>query len=100
MKTPVHLLRGRSLLWQDFIEQAFSRWAAVSGLTFEEVPDASGPSSAADIRIGWGDFGVTASTIGETYLRYDREAILPDVIVRLENPGERPLVLNPLGEPI
>jgi hypothetical protein len=87
-------------VWQHLIEQAFSRWAAVSGLTFEEVPDATSPASAADIRIGWGDFGVTASTIGETYLRYDSGAILPDVIVRLENPGERPLVLSPLGEPI
>ena len=46
--------------WQHLVEQAFSRWAAVSGLSFEEIPDATGPASAADIRIGWGDFGVTA----------------------------------------
>jgi predicted Zn-dependent protease len=87
-----------SVVWQHLIEQAFARWAAVSGLTFEEVPDATGPASAADIRIGWGNFGATASVIGETSLRYDAGAILPDVIVRFENPGERPLIVSPSGE--
>ncbi len=43
-----------SVVWQHFVEQAFARWAAVSGLAFEEVPDATGHASAADIRIGWG----------------------------------------------
>ncbi|TDH60016.1 matrixin family metalloprotease [Dankookia rubra] len=84
--------------WQHLFEQAFSRWAAVSGLSFEEVPDATDPASAADIRIGWGDFGVTAGTIGEASIRYIKDIIQPDVIVRLENPEERPLVLNSLGE--
>ena len=87
-------------VWQQLIEQAFSRWAAVSGLIFEKVPDSASPASAADIRIGWGDFGSTANTIGETYLRYDGDAILPNVIVRLENPDERPLTAAPSGEHI
>jgi hypothetical protein len=88
------------VVWQRLVEQAFSRWSEVSGLTFDEVADSDGRESSADIRIGWGDFGATAGKIGETFLHYDAGEILPDVIVRLENPGERPLVLNQFGEPV
>src|SRR4051794_2676139 len=83
--------------WRSAIEQAFSRWSAISGLTFEQVPDASQSSQVADIRIGWGSFGASASTIGETSLSYWNGAILPDVIVRLEDPEERPLTLSTSG---
>src|SRR3954465_326691 len=58
--------RSIEVEWQHVIEQAFARWAAVSGLTFEEVADAPDHSHAADIRIAWGEFGATATTIGLT----------------------------------
>ncbi len=80
------------------IEQAFSQWATVSGLTFEKVVDTADPTQAADIRIGWGSFGRSATTIGETFLSYRDATILPNVIVRLEDPEERPLTLNTSGE--
>jgi predicted Zn-dependent protease len=86
--------------WQHLVEQAFARWAGVSGLTFEEVPDSADRAHAPDIRIGWGTFGATANKIGETMFRHDSGTILPDIVVRLEDPAERPLIFNALGQPV
>src|SRR3954469_4534510 len=47
--------------YQSTIEQALAEWAAVSGLTFQEVPDSADPNAAADIRVGFGAFN-TLST--------------------------------------
>jgi hypothetical protein len=81
---------------QAVIEQAFQDWSAASGLGFEELPDSATASGAADIRLGWGNLGTGSGTeqIGSTYYSYlgVGNAIAPDVLVRLEDPADVPLV--------
>jgi|GEM_PF-3688940 Predicted Zn-dependent protease len=73
------------------VQQAFSSWSQVAGISFQEVSD----TSQSDIRIGWGDFD-TANTGLVGYTSFDTQAgqIQPDVIVRLEDPSETSLVNN------
>jgi len=77
---------------QATMVQAIQKWASVSGLVFQQVADTPSLSSAADIRIGFGTFG-TAQTnvIGETKITYG-QYFTQDIVVRLEDPGEDPLV--------
>jgi hypothetical protein len=63
------------------VEQALSDWAAVTGLTFEQVAD----SATTDIRIGWGSF--SGSEIGETDYGYSGKYFSADTLVRLEDPA-------------
>lgn len=85
--------------YQGAIQGAFQKWAAVAPLTFTQVPDASDYSRAADIRIGFGLLN-TASTvvIGQANLRWDGAGnLLPDEIVRLEDPSQFALSLGSDG---
>ena len=83
--------------YEGLVRQAFQTWAAASGLTFEEVAD----SSQSDIRLGWGDFN-TASTrvVGYTMWRAQSGRLLPNNIIRLEDPSEDPLVAGTGDTPI
>ncbi len=77
---------------QATVLQAIQKWSSVSGLVLQQVPDSSNPANAADIRIGFGRFDTAATNvIGYTNYRYG-QYFQPDVIVRLEDPNELPLV--------
>ena len=68
-----------------------AKWASVSGLSLQQVADSADPSTAPDIRIGFGKFDTaTTRTIGLTAYRY-RQNFVPDTVVRLEDPTEYPL---------
>lgn len=75
-------------------EQAIQKWASVSGLVFQQVPDTMAPSDAADIRIGFGTFGAvplgSIGTIGQTNYSYYTlsQNFTPDIIVRVADPSE------------
>ena len=83
--------------YQGAVQWALQQWASVSSLTFSQVPDSTGIGGAADIRIGFGTFGTPSTgVIGETNLRWDGAgSLVPDEIVRLEDPAQ--LALNPDG---
>ncbi|MDT7950223.1 MAG: carbohydrate-binding domain-containing protein [Acetobacteraceae bacterium] len=88
--------------YQSTIEQAFSAWAAVSNLTFQEVPDSANPGAATDIRIGFGAFNtLSTGTIGQTDIRYTvsggQSLLVPDEVVRLEDPLQLGLVADGSG---
>jgi hypothetical protein len=74
---------------QAVIEQALSDWAAVTGLTFVEVPDSSTNVGEADIRIGWSDF--SGSEIGEADSESTNGNFDSGVLVRLQDPASDPL---------
>jgi hypothetical protein len=75
--------------YEALVQQAFQIWAAASGLTFEEVAD----SSQSDIRLGWGDFNTSSTlVVGHTMCQAESGHLLPDVIIRLEDPSQDPLV--------
>jgi predicted Zn-dependent protease len=80
--------------YEGLVRQAFQTWAAASGLNFEEVAD----SSLSDIRLGWGNFN-TASTrvVGYTLWRAQSGRLLPNNIIRLEDPLQDPLVAGTGG---
>ncbi len=88
--------------YQPVIQQAIQRWASVSGLNLKQVEDSSNPKQAADIRIGFADFN-TANThvVGTTSYRYmvgpSGQTFAPNALVRLENPGQLPLVAGADG---
>ena len=74
---------------------AFARWAEVSGLTFVELPDATGFETQADIRVGWGNFGDPPATkIGEASFSFigGTSRFVPGTLVRLQDPAITPLV--------
>ena len=79
--------------YQSAIEQALQQWSAVTPLTFTQVPDSATQANAADIRIGFGTFNSSSTrTIGETDIRYGSSGnLLPDAVVRLEDPSETAL---------
>ena len=87
--------------YQSTIKQAFAEWAAVSGLTFEEVPDSAAPSTSADIRVGFGAFDtLNTGTIGQTNFNYttgSQSLLVPDEVVRLEDPAQLALVSDSSG---
>ena len=79
--------------YQAAVQWALQQWASVTPLAFTQVAD----GTSADIRIGFGALG-TASTgvIGQTNLIWDGAGnLVPDEVVRLEDPGQ--LALNPDG---
>ncbi len=75
--------------YEGLIARAFQTWSAASGLTFQEVAD----SPAVDIRLGWGQFHTASSgVVGHTVCQAIDGVMLPNGIVRLEDPSEEPLV--------
>lgn len=74
--------------WEQVIRASLSAWSQAADLSFQQVTD----SGSADLRIGFGRFGTTASQIGETDFSYspDRRTFVPGVQVRIEDPAERP----------
>ena len=75
--------------YEAVVRQAFRTWATATDLTFEEVAD----SDQSDIRLGWGNFN-TPSTGVVGYTAYEMESgqLLPNVIIRVEDPSQEPLV--------
>lgn len=78
---------------QQVFQAAFATWEGVSGLDFLQVADQSG----ADIRLGWGTFGTSSGQIGEARWRTvgSPPTFDPGVIIRIEDPAERPLAVVP-----
>jgi predicted Zn-dependent protease len=74
-------------LEQQAVEGAFSAWAAVAGLTFEQVADTSNPANAADIRIGWGDLS-SGGELGQASYTYFGDLATTDEIIRLQDPAQ------------
>jgi hypothetical protein len=80
--------------YEGLIARAFQTWSAASGLTFQEVAD----SPAVDIRLGWGQFHTASSgVVGHTVCQAIDGVMLPNGIVRLEDPTEEPLVAGDSG---
>jgi predicted Zn-dependent protease len=82
--------------YQGAVEWALQQWSSVAPLTFTQIADSPDYSHAADIRIGFGVLN-TASTgvIGQTNLRWDSAGnLLPDEVVRLEDPAQLALSLG------
>ena len=76
---------------REVVLGAVQSWAKVSGLTLQQVDD----TVAADVRIGWGQFGTSAAryTIGETaYSYFEDDPFVPGVRVRLQDPSSHTLV--------
>ena len=77
------------------VEQAFQAWAGASGLTFKEVAD----SDQSDIRIGWGTFDTgNSGIVGYTSYEASAGQMLPDTIIRLEDPTQTGLVAGADGQ--
>jgi hypothetical protein len=74
-------------LEQQAVENAFSAWAAVSGLTFEPVSDTTNPADAPDIRIGWGDLA-SGGELGQASYTYFGDLAESDEIIRLQDPAQ------------
>ena len=71
------------------IQQAFTTWAAASGLTFKQVDNASG----ADINIVWGALSSADSgVLGYTAYHAKIGLFQQGVTITLENPADDPLV--------
>lgn len=79
-------------IYQSTIQAAFNRWASVSGLMFPEVPD----SANSAIRIGFGTFSSSA-IVGQTRIAASAGILRPDTIVRLLDPVQQALALDPQG---
>jgi hypothetical protein len=81
--------------YEAVIEKAFETWAAASGLTFVQVADLG----QSDIRIGWGDFD-TSTTGVAGYTNYNQKSgqFMPGMTIRLEDPTEDALELQPDGQ--
>ena len=83
-----------SAAYQATVEQAIQKWATVSGLVFQRLPDTAIPSNAADIRIGFGKFGAvplgSTGTVGQTNYSYYTldQSFVSDIIIRVEDPSE------------
>jgi hypothetical protein len=78
--------------YETLVQRAFETWAAASGLKFQQVPD----STASDLRLGWGKFD-TASTgiVGHTACQALAGEMMPNGIIRLEDPSQDALVSGP-----
>jgi matrixin len=75
--------------YQTIIEQALETWSAASGLTFKQVASSASP----DFQIGWGDFETsTSGLVGYTSHAEVSGGKTQSLLVRLEDPGEDPLV--------
>lgn len=87
---------------EALMQQAFHRWAEVSGLSFIQVPDSPDPGSAAGIRVGFADLPAIApnqQVIGRTRIQSFGTTILPNVTIQLEDPTIVPLYTAP-GYPV
>ena len=78
------------------VQEAFGTWAALMpGVKFEQVSD----SSQSDIRLGFGDLNSPAtSLIGYTTPLSSNGQMLPDSIIRVEDPTQDPLVTGSNGQ--
>ncbi len=85
--------------YQGAVQQAFQQWSAVAPLQFTQVADGADYSHAADIRIGFGLLNTaSAGVIGQSNLRWNGAGnLLPDEIVRLEDPNQLALNLDSQG---
>ena len=81
--------------YQGSIQWAFQQWASVTPLTFTQVAD----SQATDIRIGFGILNTPSTgVIGQTDLRWTGAGnLVPDEVVRLEDPNQFALIPNGSG---
>ena len=77
---------------ETLVRQAVQTWATASGLSFQQVPD----STETDLRLGWGKFD-TASTgiVGHTACQALSGEMLPNGIIRLEDPAQNSIVAGP-----
>ena len=76
------------------VEQAFSTWAAASGITFEEVSN----SSQANIQIGLGDLNTaTSGVVGYTTFQANN-AQMSNANIELEDPNQDALVSGANGQ--
>jgi len=83
--------------YQPLAKQAFATWAAASGLSFQQVPD----SAAVDIRLGWGKFNtISSGIVGHTVCHALAGEMLPNGIIRLEDPAEHTLLAASGDAPI
>lgn len=82
--------------YQSTVRAAFQAWASVANLQFENVPDSADPGQAADIRVGFGTFS-DSRAIGQTNFSTQGGRFVPDVLIRLQDPGIEPLVANADG---
>ncbi len=80
--------------YEGVVQQAFSLWAAASGIGFTQVADASSPTAAADIRIGWGNLLSVGGEIGLASYSYTGNQFSQDAIVRLEDPAISAIIAN------
>jgi hypothetical protein len=77
----------------NVVDMALARWAGIAGFNFVQV---SSDSASVDIRIGWGDFLHSGSgEIGQASFKFIGNTMLPDTIVRLEDPVETALTSDP-----
>lgn len=85
--------------YQGVIQSAFQQWAAVSPLTFTQVADGGDYYTAANIRVGFGMLNTPSTgVIGQTSLRWNGSGnLIPDEIVRLEDPNQLGLVQGNSG---
>jgi hypothetical protein len=80
--------------YRGLIQKAFDSWSAATGLQFQEVAD----SGSVDIRFGWGKYDPARSGIvGHTICQAINGVMLPNGIVRMEDPAEDPLVASQRG---
>ncbi|WP_425127191.1 matrixin family metalloprotease [Burkholderia gladioli] len=77
------------------VQAAFATWAAVSGITFEEVPN----NTPAEIRVGWDNFDtLTTGVVGYTSIQSQPGENPLAAMVRLEDPTRDALIDNADGD--
>ena len=68
-------------VYQAVVQQALATWAGYAGFNFVQVAD----GATADLRFGWGNFS-GGSEIGQAAYSYQSDVMLPDTIIRLQDP--------------
>ncbi|MBY0579099.1 MAG: matrixin family metalloprotease, partial [Burkholderiales bacterium] len=84
--------------YESSVQSAFAAWAAADpGVKFKEVA----ASSQSDIRIGFGKFDTTnTGIVGLTSYKQRNGQLLPDAIVRVEDPTQVSLIAGANGQQI
>src|SRR3954453_10378567 len=84
--------------YQGAIRWALQQWSSAASLSFTESADNPDYHYSADLRIGFGMLDTLhTGVIGQTNLRWDGVgALVPDEIVRLEDPSQ--FALSPNGD--
>lgn len=78
--------------YQALVEQALTKIVAISGLTFQQIPDSPSPTAPAYIRIGFSALNtLTTNHVGLTSYSYADGLFRPDVQVAAEDPAQVPL---------